>query len=738
MQPTLIPAIAEAFLRQYGFSQEADRLVALQTRLTHEQEFSLDEFLAKLTEFGSQFNLVFLSNDLPSGELSKLALSGSYPFLVFSKKGTSLYPILVHAGKGERFATAFTAQGEQTMRIERVEDLGDLQRHDGLSEADSIVVITCFPHSNFEEPEELRAIDVGSVRFKLFSKLLKLLQPERKEILYIFLYAILIGIISLSLPLGVQSLIGFISSGQVVTSVVVLIAFILLGIVFSGIMTIYQLELVEFLHQKLFTRTAFSFASRIPRIRLESVLQYYPPELMNRFFDTITLQKGLPILLIDITAATLQVIFGILLLSFYHPLFIVMGSVLVFLLIFILRMTGPKGLATAMTESDYKYRVANWLEEIARTLSTFKLAGHTSFALDKTDHLVSNYVQAREDHFRVLKKQYYSFVVFKTIVTAMLLILGAVLIVDRQINLGQFVAAEIVIIMTINSIEKIILKIDKVYDVLVGVEKITKVTSLPVEEYKGIDLVVPKNSGLSIRTENLGYRFPDRAQPTLNGVSLKVDASERIAITGYNSSGKSTLINLILGLYDSYSGNIQFNGVSLRELNKASLMNHVGDFVSEEALFDGTILENISIGRKGVTMEDVLWACNAAGLNDFLSGLPEGLNTRLVGGPVRVPESMVKKIVIARNIVEHPALLILDDFLLGVERREKKRILELILDRNYGWTVILISNDPVVLTAVDRVVVMKEGRIVDEGTFDALSSRSEEFRELIQNYPASL
>lgn len=731
MKPILIPDIARAFLSFYRRKPELVRYDFSIGRIMEQEFDGLDSLFGKLIEWGGRNETVFLKNTVSMKELPLMMKEADYPFLLLMKdnQGGDV-PVLFEPSTKACTLRVFREDGVDVLKVKSVHEFPfELI---GVGEDNiSVEVVTCFPAHDFAKGEPSKT-GSGFQPYRLLRRFFLLLQPERREILYILLYAVMIGLIGLSLPLGVQSLVGFVSSGQIMTSVVVLIAFILAGVLISGVMTVMQLHLVEYIHQRLFSKTAFSFAFRVPRIRLESVMKFYPPELMNRFFDTLTLMKGMSVVLIDFFSAILQTVFGMILLSLYHPLFLVVGILLILILGFIIRVTGPKGLKTALKESAFKYMTANWLEEIARSLGTFKLAGKTNFALEKTDHYVSNYIEAREEHFNVLKKQYYSFVIFKTVITAMLLILGAVLITQREINLGQFVAAEIIIILVIQAIEKIILKLDTVYDVLVSVEKITDVTELPVENYEGLELPLKPVEGISVSMSELGYHYPDRAETVIDQLDLDVPAGENVCIAGPNGSGKTTLAHLIIGMYDNYTGRISYNGISLRDLNKASLLDHIGHYVSQEGIFDGSVLENIVIGRPNCKLENVRWAIDAAGLSGFIHGLPQGLNTRLVGGNVRISDSVARKIIIARNIVERPSLLVLDDFLLGVERREKKRILELILSPEFNWTVILISNDPMIMSAVDRLILMRNGRIEEEGHYSELKKSSTILQELLQ------
>ncbi|MDX5345989.1 MAG: ATP-binding cassette domain-containing protein, partial [Hymenobacteraceae bacterium] len=391
----------------------------------------------------------------------------------------------------------------------------------------------------------------------------RLLATEKREIIYLYIYATAAGLITLAVPLGIQSIIGFVSAGQVSVSVVVLISLIVLALLLVGGLQVMQLWMVEFVQQRIFARTAFDFANRLPRIQPEPLLKYYPPELMNRFFDVLTLQKGMAKILIDFSSAVIQIFFGLLLLSLYHPYFIFFGLILILALILILWGTSRKGIETSITESKYKYKLVAWLEEMARSLSTFKLVGHTNLPLQRTDDYVKNYLKQRKDHFSVLMTQYYSFVGFKTFITGGLLVMGCILVVQQQINIGQFVASEIIIIMIMNAVEKIIIKLETVYDVLTSLDKIGMVTDLPLEEVNGIKLTEMKQDcGLDVQVQNLSYRFPDSGQLALKEVSFSIQSCERVCLAGFNSSGKTTLVNLLLGLLTTYEGSISYNGIS--------------------------------------------------------------------------------------------------------------------------------------------------------------------------------
>ncbi|MGB1243644.1 MAG: ABC transporter transmembrane domain-containing protein, partial [Chitinophagales bacterium] len=366
----------------------------------------------------------------------------------------------------------------------------------------------------------------------------RLLTPYQKEIYQIYLYAILNGLVNLSLPLGIQAIINLIQGGQVSTSWMILVGFVLMGIAGTGTLQVLQLRIVEDIQQGIFTRSSFEFAYRIPKIKLLELDQIHAPELVNRFFDTLTIQKGLPKILIDFSLASFQVIFGLLLLAVYSSYFILLGVFLCFLLWLIFKITGAKGLETSLKESKYKYQLAHWLEETARTNKSFKLASNSNFYLQKTDAIAVNYLKAREKHFKVLLGQFRYFIGFKIVVAAGLLVLGSILVFQEQMNIGQFVAAEIIIILIINSVEKIIRIIDTIYDVLTALEKIGYVTDLDLDEHDG-QLLASSQNGISLEVINLEFAYPDMKRKLIKNLSFEIEASAKVTVIGESGSGKS-------------------------------------------------------------------------------------------------------------------------------------------------------------------------------------------------------
>lgn len=545
----------------------------------------------------------------------------------------------------------------------------------------------------------------------------RLLKPDKKDISQVYTYSIFAGLVNLSLPLGIQAIINLIQGGQVNSSWIVLVIIVILGLVFSGLLQIMQMRITENLQQKIFTRAAFEFAFRIPRIRLEALYKHYAPELMNRFFDIVSVQKGLSKILIDFSSAALQVIFGLVLLCLYHPFFIIFSLVLVVIVYAIFRFSGRRGLSTSLEESKYKYQVAHWLQEIARTNISFKLAGSSDLPLEKTDGYVKSYLGARESHFKILVGQFSLLIVFKVLVATGLLLIGGILVMNQQMNIGQFVAAEIIILLIMSSVEKLILSLETVYDILTSLEKIGQVTDLPLERIGGVNLDLKElKEGLRLRLENVTFSYPGSSEKTLDDLSLIIEPGQKICLTGQNRSGKSTLLQILGGLYDPQTGVVSYHDLPLGNINLDSFRSVVGDTLSQEQIFKGTLAENISTGRDKIDFNRVKSVADSLGLTEFIRHLPNGYNTVLDPEGRKLPRSVVQKILLARSIAGAPRLLLLENTMNQIEIGERHRIMDFLCDSSQPWTMVAISSDPYFLGLADRVINMENGKI--NGVFE--------------------
>ncbi len=543
-----------------------------------------------------------------------------------------------------------------------------------------------------------------------WQRLIGLLKLDKRDVVQTFYYAIFAGLVNLSLPLGIQAIINLIQGAQISTSWIILVVLVSIGVAFGGVLQLMQIRIIENVQQKIFTRASFEFTYRFPKIKMSELRDYYPPELANRFFDTLNVQKGLSKILLDFPAALLQIIFGLLLLSFYHPFFIIYGILLLLLIYIVFKFTAQKGFDTSLDESKRKYKVAHWIQEVARSLVSFKLSGKTDLAVNKNDMLVTDYLEARESHFRVLVVQFIQMIGFKVLVTAGLLLIGGLLVLNQEMNIGQFVAAEIIILLVISSVEKLIRGLETFYDLLTSLEKLGQVVDKELEDQGG-EMPLMETEDLTVELDNVSFKVKGGGN-ILEDVSLKILPRSRQLIVGANGSGKSTLLRLIAGLIEPSEGNIYANAISLRGINANHYRSFLGQSLQEENPFEGTILENITFGDTSISQKDLYWALENVGLLKFVKEQPKGLNTMLYPEGQQISNTVSKKIVLARSVVRKPKLLVLKDALSQFDEIEALSIMEFLTEKSNPWALVVVSQDPKWIGRCDRLITMENGKIV--------------------------
>jgi len=558
-------------------------------------------------------------------------------------------------------------------------------------------------------------------KISVINRFWNLLSPDRKEIRNVYIFAIFSGLMSLGLPLGIQMIINFIQLGQVSTSWFILVGLVVVAIGFTGVLNIYQLRITENLQQRIFTRSAFEFSDRIPKIKMEILLKRYAPEITNRFFDTLTIQKGLSKILIDSSAAILQIVFGLILLSFYHSFFIFLGLVLISLLIFIIRTTSKKAFHSSMEESTHKYKIANWLDEITQARLSFKMAGYSLFNLNQTDKTVNNYLSARERHFKILVQQYGYLIVFKVIIALALLIVGGLLVINQQMNIGQFVAAEIIILLILNSVEKLILSLEVFYDVMTSIEKIGQITDLPIENSSGAKFE-DSNAPIDLKISDLSFSFPTYQHPILEDVSLQIKPNERVCFVSDSSISTNVLFCLICGIYEFQKGTIALNDVPLLNIEKNSFRHNIGTFLPQDQFVNATIFENIAFGRAEVDLKIVSQISTKLDMSQFIDQITEKYNAVINPERNMLPNDISTKILLARALVSNPAILLLEDPTSGFNPKQTTFISNYLKGINNS-TILMASFEDEIHRISDRIIEIKEGKIIFEGTYAEYQKR---------------
>ena len=534
-----------------------------------------------------------------------------------------------------------------------------------------------------------------------------LIRLEKSEVGSIYFYAGLSGLIQLSLPVGIQAIIGFVLGATMVTSIYVLISLVVAGVAAVGVLQINQMKLIERIQQKIFTRNAFEFADIIPRFDLIKTDSFYLPEKVNRFFDTLSVQKGLSKLLLDVPIATIQIVLGLLLLGLYHAFFIVFGIVLLFTLCLVFMLTGKNGLDSSLSESVFKYKVAGWLQEMARAINVFKIVHGSHLNLQKTDVFVSGYLASRATHFKVLLFQYKTLVIVKVAITTAMLTVGAYLLLNQQLNIGEFIAAELVILTVISAVEKLIINLDSAYDVVTGLEKLATVTEKLTEREGKFKLSAWKK-GINLEMIDFSFSFPG-GKAILEKTNLIIPAGSKVCIKTQHGSGKSTLLKILAGFYHEYSGSLLYNNIPLTSYDMQSLRQHFGVFLGHKEVFNGTILENITLDRKEIIPEMINQLAEDTGLIRELKTPTQGFETIITANGKSIRGSALRSIMLLRALLNEPALLLLKEPWTGFEQPVQEQIKNYLFNRPANVTVIVLTNDATFASGCDYVITLNTG-----------------------------
>ena len=522
-------------------------------------------------------------------------------------------------------------------------------------------------------------------------RLWQLIVLEKQEIISVYFYAVLSGLVQLSVPIGVQAIIGFVLGASMVTSIYVLIVLVVLGVFLVGVFQMNQMKIIEKIQQRIFTMYAFEFAEKVPRFDLQQSDNYYLPEKVNRFFDTINVQKSLSKLLLDIPVASIQILFGLLLLAFYHPIFIAFGFLLVVIIWLTLKLTSKNGLTTSLQESNYKYAVVAWLEEMARVIKSFKFSQGSHLNLQKIDKRVVGYLSARTAHFKILLLQYRILVLFKVCITTAMLTVGTYLLIHQQLNIGEFIAAEIVILTIISAVEKLISSLDSVYDAITGLEKLATITESPLEKDGTLPFSTTTN-GISVQMNDFNFEYPD-GNKALKNINLTIEPNSVVCISGEEGAGKTTLLKVLTGNYSDFTGSILLNNIPINNYKLETLRNKIGVYLHQQDIFIGTVVENISMGKSDITLERITAIAQQLGLQNFLHHLHYGFETEIDPAGKKLPSTIAKKILLLRAFANDPHLLLLEEPWQGLEESVKVQMMQYLLHHLQHATVFVSSND---------------------------------------------
>jgi putative ABC transport system ATP-binding protein len=382
---------------------------------------------------------------------------------------------------------------------------------------------------------------------------------------------------------------------------------------------------------------------------------------------------------------------------------------LIVAMLFIIFGLGRGAVPTAIKESKAKFAMEAWLEQISAHLIAFKSPAGASFAAEQSLHHLEHYLEYRKKHFSILLRQIIGSFTLQALASAILLGIGGYLVIDRQLTLGQLVAAELVVSLMVSGFTKFGKHLETYYDLLAGLDKLGNIVDLPLER-EGGEAHIPGDGPVGLNFRQMRYKH-------LSVSSFQLAPGERLGLMGHNGSGKSTLADLLYGLREPDAGVITMNNADLRDVPLTELRSRVS-LVRDIEIFPGTLLDNLRMGL-ALSHEEARHLLDRVGLLDEVQLLPQGMNTEL--HPSGRPLSRVQacRLMIARAIATRPRLLILDDALDQIDRvQEREEICNVLFDHAAPWTLICITERPDLLSRCNRLAVLENGDLRDSNLLE--------------------
>lgn len=521
-------------------------------------------------------------------------------------------------------------------------------------------------------------------------RLLEMVRLERQDITLLVALTFGYGLLNIATPVAVQALVNIVTMGGVLQPLFVVSLILFALLVLSGMLYVYETYLVELIQRRIFIRTAVRAAMNTQGIQTTIYDSENPVELMNRFFDTSTVQKSAATLLTVGLTASLQGLIGSLILIFYSLYFAIIVIAVILMLAIIIFVLGRRGIPTAIDESVTKYKMAAWLETIARNFYVFKFYRGAQRTASHTDVLTKEYLIKREEHFQTLLMQNIGAVLLYALVGTSMLALGGALVIQGQINLGQFVAAELIIFGVLAAFVRFISKLEYFYDMLAALDKIGVLNDLPQEPIGAHDVEHSRIAKLS--AHQISFAYSPRIQP-INDLSFSLSKGQSLAVLGASGAGKSTLVGVLLGLRNPSMGHVAYDDLDLRQLNQTQLRNRIG-LANRVEILEGTIMENIRMGRDEISLSEINEVLSELGLLNDFAKLENSLDTPLTAFGAPLSTTQLQRLMLARAMVGKPCLLIIDGLLDSLDDIELDAVMQLLVQHQQEWMLIVTTRFP--------------------------------------------
>ena len=508
---------------------------------------------------------------------------------------------------------------------------------------------------------------------EVFSEIFRILSPESTFYSLTIVYGIGISILSLATPISVQMLINTVANTGLTISLVVLTASLFGLVLLSGLLNALRLHVMDLFQRRFYARM-------VSEIALKSIYALNPffedqrlSSLFNRYFDIIIVQKNLPNLMIGGFTIVLQTAVGLILVSLYHPLFLLFNLVLIGLVWLIWLAWGRRAIRSAIQVSHAKHTTAGWLENLAESNGFFKSERHISVALDRTESVTGKYIRAHEHHFGHHYAQTLSFLFLYALASASLLGLGGWLVIQGELSLGQLVAAELVLSVAFFGVSQLGTYLAYFYELCGAIDELSLFDKVDQEDESGKDVRL-ESSSLGV------YRAGTRA---LRGSKLDFELPAGARVMGIAESHivQRGLADLLRRYEQPVDGYLTVGGVDIQGIAPHSLRQQV-IYLARPTIVEMTMREYLDLSGASSDNKRTMEVLSAVGLTEALGRLPSGMDTRLSvsGWPLSLADTM--KLRLASAIIADPRVLVLNQLFDAVPDGVIRTSLDLVQDQS--------------------------------------------------------
>lgn len=516
----------------------------------------------------------------------------------------------------------------------------------------------------------------------------RLLGAEKNFYIVTFTYACGISLLSLAIPISVQALVNTVTFAVLMQPLIIVSILLLALLVFSGFLRGLQDYAVEYFQRHFYARTTLEVSKRIMNAKEKSLREVYRGDLVNRYFDIMTIQKKMAKVLVEGISLVLQTIVGMLLLAFYHPYFLAFDIVLAVLLAMVWILYGKKALDTAIYESKAKYKVGAWLEQMAQLNKNFKSQSGKNAARKKTDEGIEHYLKMRQEHFKYLFRQIIFLLGIYALLSTLILGLGGFLVMQGQLTLGQLVAAEIVVAVILAGFAKSGDYLEAVYDMHASLDKIADFFTIGQESPEGTTALAPGNRDLSFQEVSV-----DRPEKFYT-YTANFKKGKAYLLTEDFDSTQRVFLQLVHADIEADRGHIYLGEYDFSTVCPYTLRDEIY-LIDNPGLMQGTVEENLAWGLENISKADINEALDQVGLTSLINSLPKGRQTMLWPDSSLLCFGETIRLEVARVLLKRPSWVVFSSLFHQVPIVFQEKLLKALKDRDIGIIVWSAGAGPV-------------------------------------------